>query len=45
MDGLFYLVSLVVAIIGAFTFWRYSKTKKRALTRIIRNQDENKEGK
>lgn len=42
MDELLYLIALVAGFAGAFGLWRYSRTRKRALARTIRKQNEPK---
>ncbi|MFD2216550.1 hypothetical protein [Metabacillus endolithicus] len=39
MDELLYIIALVVAIGGAFTFFNYGKSKKIGFARIMRKQD------
>ncbi len=43
MDELLYLIALVAGFVGCFTLWRYSKTRKKALTRLIRKQEQNED--
>ncbi|MDR6224036.1 hypothetical protein [Desmospora profundinema] len=38
MDEMLYLVALVVGIIGGLALWRYAKTERRELIRMIRNR-------
>jgi hypothetical protein len=40
MDEMLYLLALAVGIIGALAFWRYGRTKQRAVTRAIQKQND-----
>ncbi|MFC4769596.1 hypothetical protein [Effusibacillus consociatus] len=40
MDELLYLLALVVGIVGSFAFWRYGRSRKRAVVRAIQKERE-----
>jgi drug/metabolite transporter superfamily protein YnfA len=43
MDEILYLTALVVAVGGGFSFWKYSKSKKKAAVRMVRKDHEDRE--
>ncbi len=42
MDELLYLIAIVAGIGGTFALWRYSRSKKRMLSRMIQKQVQEK---
>ncbi|MFZ3579085.1 hypothetical protein [Virgibacillus sp. DJP39] len=42
MDELLYVIAFVIAVIGAFGFLRYGKSKKVEFARILRKQNKRK---